>query len=71
MRDSPPLPFLEKKKVSIDSFGGDIRHFSTYPQREVCILLNETILKAELKPKMIQGSPEFSEGVDLFTIVKT
>lgn len=56
---SPTLSFSEekkKKKVNVDSFGGDIRHFPTYPQREVCILLNETILKAELKPEMIQGS---------------
>lgn len=39
-------------------------------QEKFVFFVNETILKVELKCKQIQGSREFSKGVDLFTAVK-
>lgn len=57
---------------NIAQSGRGVREYTLLPnsQKKVCILFNGTVLKAELKPKRIEGSWEFSKGVDLFTTVK-
>lgn len=51
----PPLSFSEKSYCCLVWWRYSALFYLS-PRREVCILLNETILKAELKPKVTQGS---------------